>query len=461
MSPFPDGNPLNSARQSQQGGSHVPAASGVPQKATTDLAPNLALPWVLRLRYGMVAGEAAIIVATAYVFRLDFPVLWTLAPLAVILASNVVLGWMRGVSSQFPQETLGAAFVLDTLGLTVILGLTGGPVNPFSLLYLVQITLSVVVLDKIWTWALGTLAAICFGLLFFLHLPLPALQNHHPEEGLSPHLVGMWIAFVIAAALISFFTGKVSDALRHREREVLDLQEQVAKHERLSSLVTLAAGAAHELGTPLSTIAIVAKELERYASDPSRSDDVREDARLIRSEIERCRFILERMSIQGGEPMGETARTVPVGELFTQVLAQFPESQRTLVKIELADEALAAVLPRQAMAQSLAALIQNALDANLDQRPIVVTAMGTDAGLQISIRDHGHGMPDKVLRRVAEPFFTTKEPGKGMGLGTFLVRSFAERLGGRVHFDSVFGQGTTVTVELPLQSQRRNAHASV
>jgi two-component system sensor histidine kinase RegB len=461
MSTSNDGNGLNPARQLHRAAGHALAAT-LSRPATTDLAPNLALPWVLRLRYFMVAGEAAIIVAMAYVFGLDFPVLWTLSPLGAILASNLVLGRMRDTSSRFPQETLGAAFVLDTLSLTVILGLTGGPANPFSLLYLVQITLSVVVLHKIWTWALGILAAICFGLLFFLHLPLAALQDHHPEQRLSPHLVGMWIAFVIAAALISFFTGKVSDALRQREREVLELQEQVAKHERLASLVTLAAGAAHELGTPLSTIAVVAKELEMYASDhPSAGNDVREDTKLIRSEVERCRLILERMSVQGGEPMGETARTVQVRDLFTQVLAQFPESQRALVKVELPDEVLAAVLPRQAMAQSLAALIQNALDANLDQRPILITAIATDDGLRISIRDQGHGMPENVLRRIAEPFFTTKEPGKGMGLGTFLVRSFAERLGGRILFESVLGQGTTVTLELPLQSQRRNVHASI
>ena len=125
------------------------------------------------------------------------------------------------------------------------------------------------------------------------------------------------------------------------------------------------------------------------------------------------------------------------------------------MKIELPDEALAAVLPEQATAQSLAALIQNALDANLDQRPIVITGTGTESELRISIRDQGHGMPDNVLRRIAEPFFTTKEPGKGMGLGTFLVRTFAERLGGRVLFDSVPGEGTTVTLELPLQSHGR------
>ena len=99
--------------------------------------------------------------------------------------------------------------------------------NPFSLLYLVQITLSAVVLQKIWTWALGILSTVCFGLLFFFHMPSAVFETHHVEQGLSPHLVGMWIAFVIAAGLITFFTGKVSDALRNREREVLNLQDRL------------------------------------------------------------------------------------------------------------------------------------------------------------------------------------------------------------------------------------------
>ena len=120
-----------------------------------------------------------------------------------------LLGRLRTVPVRFPQETLGAVFCLDTLCLTAMLGLTGGPMNPFSLLYLVQITLSAVVLRKVWTWALGALSTVCFGLLFF-HVPSAAFQTHHSEHGLSPHLVGMWIAFVIAAALITFFTGKIA-----------------------------------------------------------------------------------------------------------------------------------------------------------------------------------------------------------------------------------------------------------
>jgi len=331
-----------------------------------------------------------------------------------------------------------------------MLALTGGPMNPFSLLYLVQITLSAVVLRKIWTWALGVLSTVCFGLLFFFRAPSDAFQGHHVEQGLSPHLVGMWIAFVIAVGLITFFTGKIAEALRTREQEVLVLQDQVSKNERLASLVTLAAGAAHELGTPLGTIAVVAKELERYAADIQSNKAVLEDARLIRAEVERCRRILERMSARSAKPMGEMLMRVSVRDFLSEIVGQFPEQQRGLLKIELPDETLGASLPVQATAQSVAALVQNALDANLDERQILIIATENGSDLRIAIRDQGHGMPATVLRRIAEPFFTTKQPGKGMGLGTFLVRTFAESLGGRVLFDSIQGEGTTVTLELPL-----------
>ena len=423
------------------------------------LAPNVALPWVVRLRYGTVAAEAVLILGMWYGFGL--PLLWTLAPLAAILASNIALGGMRILPARFPQETLGAVFCLDTLCLTAVLGLTGGPMNPFSLLYLVQITLSAVVLQKTWTWALGCLSSACFGLLFFVHLPSTAFQIHYVGQGLSPHLAGMWCAFVIAVTLITYFTGKIADALRTREQEVLTLRDQVAKSERLASLVTLAAGAAHELGTPLGTIAIAAKELERYASRLTIDDAVLEDARVIRSEVERCRRILERMSVQSAEPMGETPQMTCVRDLLAEVLAGFPEPQRALLSLELSDETLSAILPSRAVAQSLAALIQNALDANRDRRPILISADATGLVLRIAVRDHGHGMPAAVLRRIAEPFFTTKEAGKGMGLGTFLVRTFAETMGGRVLFDSMPGEGTTATLELPLRVSRESAHAGV
>jgi two-component system, sensor histidine kinase RegB len=415
----------------------------------TDPAPNLALPWVVRLRYGMVAGEVAVILGLFYGLRIDFPLRWAVAPLVVMLASNILLGSLRRLPARFTQEALGIVFCLDTICLSVILGLTGGPMNPFSLLYLVQITLSAVVLRKTWTWILGALSTAGFGLLFFFHSPAAAFETHHADQGLSPHLIGMWVAFVAAAALITFFTGKIADALRKREQDVLVLQDQVAKSDRLASLVTLAAGAAHELGTPLATIAVVARELERYAATVASNDAVLADAQLIRSEVDRCRRILERMSAQSAEPMGEAPTRVLLSDLLAQVLAQFSESRQALLQVELPHEELAAVLPAQATVQSLAALVQNALDATSDQGPVIISAGWSDSALSITVQDHGAGMPSNVLRRIAEPFFTTKAPGKGMGLGTFLVRTFAETLGGRVLFDSAPGVGTRVTLELP------------
>jgi len=414
----------------------LPVGLLAPAQFTRDIAPDLALPWVIRLRYGMVGGEAVIVLLMTYAFHLKLLVLWALAPLVIVLGSNILVNWMRPPSGRFSQQSLSAVF------------------------YLVQITLSAVVLRKIWAWALGVLATVCFGLLFAFHVPLAAFESHHMEPGLSPHLVGMWIAFSIAAILITFFTGKVSEALRRREQEVLSLHEQVAKNARLASLVTLAAGAAHELGTPLGTIAVVARELERYALKLTGSDVVVDDARLIKGEVERCRVILERMSAQGAEPMGETAREVTVSDLLGKVVDHFSVSQRTCLVLRPLDNNLAAVLPEHAVVQSLVALVQNAFDANIDERPVIISAEREGSRIRVSIQDHGCGMSKDTLQHIAEPFFTTKEPGKGMGLGTFLVRTFAERLGGRLLFESTPGQGTLTTLELPVNPLREVAYVT-
>lgn len=428
---------------------------------TEDTAPNLALPSVVRLRYGMVFGEAALVLGMRAVFRLGVPLLWALAPLVLILSSNVLVSQKPRVSIRFPQQTLAFLFILDILCLTAVLGLTGGAMNPFSVLYLVQITLSSVVLKKAWPWLLGLISTICFGLLFFFNVPMPKLRVHETEPGLSPHLVGMWIAFIVATALIIFFTGKISEALRHREQQVLALQGEIAKKDRLASLVTLAAGAAHELGTPLGTIAVVSRELERYASSLADGDAARADARLIRNEVDRCRMILERMSVEGAEPMGETARPVRVMALLDEVLRQFSEEERTHLAVKVASTDSTAVLPVQATVQSLVALTKNALDANLAGTPVQLTAVSDGLEIIFAVTDRGQGMSETVLRRIGEPFFTTKEPGRGMGLGTFLVRTFAERMGGYLTFESRFGKGTTASLTLPLNASGSETHGAV
>ncbi len=431
-------------------------AGGHPALAKDD-APNLALPWVVRLRYGMLAWAAATLGGAAWGLGLGSVSLWVLLPLVCVLMTNCSLQRASRSPVRSPRAMLGAIFTLDTLCLTFVLALTGGPMNPFSLLYLVQITLAAVVLERSWTWALCGLSVLCFGLLFFLRLPFRGLHVSSAEQELLPHLVGMWFAFVIAVFLISFFTSRVTHALRLREQEVRALQERLAKHQRLTSLATLAAGAAHELGTPLGTIAVVARELERYSSTLQAGEALREDANLIRSQVERCQRILQRMSADGAEPVGESPRTIEVSDLLQQTLQEISAARRSQIRVEAIPVSAALFLPVRATVQSLTALVSNALDSGPQDVEVVLKACSSGSTIALSVCDNGTGMPEDVLRRVTEPFFTTKEPGRGMGLGTFLARSFAERLGGDLCFDSSPGRGTTATLTLPARIAQREA----
>jgi len=275
---------------------------------------------------------------------------------------------------------------------------------------------------------------------------------------MSVHLVGMWIAFVLGALLITFFTGKISEVLRQREQEVLTMQTQLSKQERLTSLVTLAAGAAHEMATPLATIAIAAKELEHEARSRPSQDPIVEDARLIRSEVDRCRGILERMSARGAEPRGEAPTAINAEQLLEKVRGEFPASRRPRILIDGGAHGQPIVVPVTPTIQALAALVKNGLEASSAEQPVLLGVESNLAGLRFTVKDEGHGMSPEVLSRVTEPFFTTKPAGKGMGLGTFLVHLFAERLGGKLRFETEAGQGCRAILELPLLAKAAARH---
>lgn len=413
-----------------------------------ELAPNLALPWIVKLRYGVLFGQTLLLLLTHFVFDVEIPMAWLTIPLALTAASNILLS--RIAKALGVRRALGLILALDTVSLTALLALSGGPANPFSILYLVQITLSAMVLSKEWTWALGILSIIGFGLLFPAHVRVSIFEGHHTTEGFSIHLTGMWIAFAAGALLITVFIGKVSEALRKREQEVLLLQSQLARHERLASIVTLAAGAAHELGTPLATIAIASRELENRSLKLLKDPNVAEEARLIRTEVQRCSRILQQMSARGGEPVGESPTKVKVADFMEGLRSEFPPSERNVLQILVAEEELEVTLPASATKQVLTALIKNAVDSSSDGQPISITAEIADPRVLFTVVDSGLGMSPETLNRLGEPFFTTKAPGKGMGLGIFLARVFTERLGGNLAFESEKGRGTKAILELPL-----------
>ncbi len=414
--------------------------------------PQIVLTWLLRLRWLAVVGQVLAVASTAALLGLR-PPLWPVAGVigAAILSQGVVRFWSH--RPRVPGWVVPAVLVLDVGLLTVLLYCTGGPQNPFRVLYLVHVGMAVVALGAGWTWLIVALAAGCYGALYFWSLPLVPLGRELPA---AVRGAGDWTAVVLVSVLIAYFIGRVTRALRERERELAAAQVRAGRNEQLASLTTLAAGAAHELGSPLGTIAVVAKELQNELARLGQSDAV-EDAALIRREVDRCRSILERMRVDIADDGHHERPPVSVSALVEQVRADLSEEHGAALRVDLPAGAALPATPARAVRQALVVLLNNAFDAVAEANGAanghaggVTLRVGRGGGhVEFLVEDRGAGMADDVLRRAGEPFFTTKPPGSGMGLGLYLVRLVADKYGGSFRMTSTVGRGTVATLELP------------
>lgn len=407
------------------------------------------MSWLVHLHWWAIVGQSVVILAAQEVTHIGLPVA-TLAGLIVLeVVGNIALrAWAR--RGRVTDASIAAVMFLDIAVLTVLLDLTGGVSNPFSTLYLVNVALAAVLLPPRWSWALMVASLVGFASLF-LHEAVVGPSHHvvlHLDQRhmMGAHLRGMWVAFVLAAVFIVFFVQRVSSALAARERELQTARAQAERREKLASLATLAAGAAHELSTPLSTIAIVAKELQRSLAETV-APDVRADLQLVRDQVARCRDILDRMAAHAGEHAGEPLAPITVRGWIGSALDGLPARDRVVV--ETTDDEATLVGPPRALADALRGLLKNALQASPPGATVTLRVSAGNGQIRASVLDSGPGIAPDVLARIGEPFFTTKGPGEGMGLGLFLTRALAEQLGGEFHLASRTGAGTEAWIQLP------------
>jgi two-component system, sensor histidine kinase RegB len=318
-------------------------------------------------------------------------------------------------------------------------------------IYAVHVAVASVTLGR-GTAALASVASVVsIGLLVYWHA-YEVDPGHHRFSDFPTHLLIMWVALTAITDLAAYFVLQASTALARREQALEVMRVRAARSERLASLTTLAAGAAHELSTPLATIALAARELE-HAAEGAADSTFSDDARLIRLEVDRCRAILDQMSGRAESGTDELREPVDVGQTLANVRAQLPAEMAHRLVIEPVPP-LVVDLSSAAFAQALSSLIRNGFEASPPDAPVTVTAARIAESFRITIRDEGYGMPSEVLARAGDPFFTTKEPGKGLGLGLFLARMFVERSGGTLTLES--GEGTTVIVDLPLSGAEQS-----
>lgn len=421
-----------------------------PSSAKITLRALIVSRWVL---VGLLAAGAAFgLVVPRVIARL---LAWVAAKPDPWLFSGVLLAWaastwasIRALRTDAPHAKMaGVHLLVDATALTALLAITGGASNPFTIVYFVPITLATQVSPR-WTWTLAGYCVLCFAALFAL-VPLPPAPPGH-EAHFAGHLRGMWLAFGATGMLVTYFVHHIALSLARQREELERLRREALQDRHLAALGTLAAGAAHELGTPLATIKVLASELE-HMDEPTR----REALTSIRSEVNRCKEILHSMA--SPEPRVSTLGRGEVTPWSFTDLADAVDGGGD-VRVEVGSRARSGggetTLPREALAQVLRELITNAREAcSTVASPEIVVVLDVDGPRGVlEVRDNGVGMAADTAEAAFDAFFTTRPEGEGMGLGLFLARAHVRQLGGEIHLDSRPKGGTTVRVELPLRS---------
>lgn len=401
------------------------------------------------IRYIALGGQ---VLALAFFARLappELPLPTIVALTGVFAALNVLTHWRSFRPRPITELEFFGHLLFDIGGLTTLLYFSGGATNPFVSYYLVPVSIAAATLPARYVWAVAGLALASYSLLIFFYRPLLLLAPHHVaphlgEAAINGHVLGMWLNFVISAGLITYFVVKMAAALRRQEQELTARREEQLQDEQLLGIATLAAGAAHELGTPLNTMKLL---IDNLAAEPLPAA-IAEDIGTLERQIERCRETL-RTLVQAGGIINREQPPQPVTDYVRDLIKRWrvirPDVDAT-VTIDGASPAITALF-HPALAQSLHNLLNNAADAS-PQR-IEIDIRWDRELMRFVIRDHGPGVDGSLVEKLGQPITSGKPDG--LGLGLFLSHSTLNRHGGRVTLANADGGGTLTSVWLPLK----------
>ncbi len=393
---------------------------------------RLRLETMVNIRWLAILGQTVAVCAVAFGLGYSLPLSACLALIAISAWLNVFLRLQYRASYRLPDIAALALLAYDILQLSMLLFLTGGLQNPFSVLLVVPVVVSAATQSPRQILPLGCLTGIAATLLVFFHMPLPWIETGTLNLPLV-YLAGTWVAIVSTLVFTAMYAYRVADEARKLSDALAATELVLQREQHLSTLDGLAAAAAHELGTPLATIALVSKEMMRELTEDS---PLMEDAKLLRSQAERCRQILQKLSSLSEEGDDHIGRQ-PLSSLMEEVAAPHRDFGVTL---SLSPGATLGepVLARNAGLQyGLGNLLENAVD--FASTHVEFAAKWDQASIMVTIRDDGPGFAANMIDRVGEPFLTTRRrdpeaTGGGLGLGLFIAKTLLERSGATVEF---------------------------
>ena len=403
--------------------------------ARGDLSSQLLviLRWLAVLGQGLTLGIAA---------GWGVAIAWWPCGLAVgsTLLSNVALTWWLRQT----RGGLGGGFfhvaLWDVLSMTVLLYWTGGLLNPFALFFLVQLTLAAVALRSTAAISLGLLTAAACVALHQQHVPLQMLDGQAVPVALIS--LGHVLAILLAGGFILSMLVAIRRRSHRLQMERERLRRELEGRERFLSVAALATGFAHELATPLGTIALAADELQ--------SAPTAEGGELIAREAARCQSILTRLRELGQESLSGASEPCVVHTVIQNALLDLPEAQRARVQLALPVDVGRAQVACAGLKEALLVLLRNALLSSADTQPVLFSVSKTDTMMTFVVRDDGPGFSAEMLEHWGEPFRSTRDKAGGMGLGLFFVRRLAASMQGSVEVRNAADSGACVTLILPL-----------
>lgn len=409
---------------------------------------RLRLNTLIRLRWLAIVGQSVAVLVVAYGLTFPLPVGLCFGLIACSAWLNLMLAFRFPAAHRLKPLAAVGILVFDSLQLAGLLYMTGGLTNPFSLLMTVPVVISATSLPLKLTAVLGTIVMALASLLVFFHLPLPWYDGS-PLPMPFIYVAGMWMAVLSSIAFTGIYAFRVAEEARLLANALAATELVLQREQHLSALDGLAAAAAHELGTPLATITLVAREMEKALGDDPK---YREDVTLLRSQSERCREILKRLTSLSSEGEEHLAR-LPLTSLVEEVIAPHRDFG-IAIKLRPGERIGPEPVGRRnaGVIYGLGNLVENAVD--FARSDVTVHWSWNEERVAFSIIDDGPGFPPEIIDRIGEPYMSTRqgaERGGGLGLGLFIAKTLLERSGAAIDFrnSSGLGEGAIVNISWP------------